>query len=325
MRHAFASAVQIALMPAAFALSQPVVAQDYPAREIRSVCNFSAGSGADIVVRYYSDRLSKLAGRPVVVENKVGVQGNIATEYVARSKADGYTIMITPASSTLAAARHLFKQLPFDPDKDFVPVTTLAKLSFAIAVDAKSPVKTIAELTEHLKKKPGHGAYATGSNTGQVTGELYKEMAGLRTIYVPYKQTMSALTDVIGGQVDFMTYDITFLVPQARSGRVRILAVTSAARLTALPEVPTMVESGFPGYDLTPWWGVVVPAGTPKPIVDKLAVWFNQITASEETHKFLENLATDPFPGSSETMAALIKAESENWGKYVRLAKIEPQ
>src|SRR6266852_378183 len=186
-----------ALLAPAFAA--PAAAQDYPAREIRSICNFSAGSGADIVVRYYSDRLSKLAGRPVVVENKVGVQGNIATEYVARSKADGYTIMITPASSTLAAARHLFKQLPFDPDKDFVPVTTLAKLSFAIAVDAKSPVKTIAELTEHLKKKPGHGAYATGSNTGQVTGELYKEMAGLRTIYVPYKQTMSALTDVIGG------------------------------------------------------------------------------------------------------------------------------
>jgi len=300
-------------------------AQDYPAREIRSICNFSAGSGADIVVRYYSDRLSKLAGRAVVVENKVGVQGNIATEYVARSKADGYTIMITPASSTLAAARHLFKQLPFDPDKDFTPVTTLAKLSFAIAVDAKSPVRTIAELTEHLRKKPGHGAYATGSNTGQVTGELYKEMAGLKTTYVPYKQTMSALTDVIGGQVDFMTYDITFLVPQARSGRVRILAVTSAARLATLPEVPTMVESGFPGYDLTPWWGVVVPAGTPKAIVEQLAAWFNQITTSEETRKFLENLATDPFPGSSESMAALIRTEIDQWGRYVRLAKIEPQ
>ena len=317
------AALWLALLPAAAPLA--AAAQDYPAREIRSICNFSAGSGADIVVRYYSDKLAKLAGKAVVVENKTGVQGNIATEYVARAKADGYTIMITPASSTLAAARHLFKQLPFDPDKDFTPVTTLAKLSFAIAVDAKSPVRTIAELTEHLKKKPGHGAYATGSNTGQVTGELYKEMAGLRTTYVPYKQTMSALTDVIGGQVDFMTYDITFLVPQARSGRVRILAVTSAARLAALPDVPTMIESGFPGYDLTPWWGVVVPAGTPKPIVGRLAAWFNQITASEETRKFLENLATDPFPGSPESMAALLHAEIERWGKYVKLAKIEPQ
>jgi tripartite-type tricarboxylate transporter receptor subunit TctC len=312
-----------ALLPAA--LPFPAGAQDYPTHEIRSICNFSAGSGADIVVRYYSDRLAKLAGKPVVVENKTGVQGNIATEYVARSKADGYTIMITPASSTLAAARYLFKQLPFDPDRDFTPVTTLAKLSFAIAIDAKSPVRTIAELTERLKKKPGNGSYATGSNTGQVTGELYKAMAGLSTTYVPYKQTMSALTDTISGEVDFMTYDISFLVPQARAGRIRILAVTSATRRAALPDVPTMVESGFQGYDLAPWWGVVVPAGTPRTIVDKLASWFNQITESEDTHKFLENLATDPFPGSPESMAALIKTEIEQWGRYVKLAKIEPQ
>jgi tripartite-type tricarboxylate transporter receptor subunit TctC len=313
----------IALLAAAIPFC--AAAQDYPAREIRSICNFSVGSGADIVVRYYSDKLSRLAGKPVVVENRTGVQGSLASEYVAHAKPDGYTIMITPASSTLAAARYMFKELRFDPDKDFTPVTTLAKLSFAIAVDAKSPARSIADLTAELKKKPGHGSYATGSNTGQVTGELYKEMAGLNTTYVPYKETMSALSDTITGRVDFMTYDITFLVPQARAGRVRILAVTSASRRAALPDVPTMVESGFPGYDLAPWWGVVVPAGTPKPVVDRLAGWFNQITASEETRKFLENLATDPFPGTPESMAALIKLEIEQWGRYVRLAKIEPQ
>ena len=305
--------------------AMPAIAQDYPAREIHSICNFSVGSGADIVVRYYSERLAKLAGRPVVVENRSGVQGTLATEFVAHSKPDGYTIMITPASSTLAAARYMFKQLRFDPDKDFVPVTTLARLSFAIAIDATSPIRSIAELTESLKKKPGHGSYATGSNTGQVTGELYKEMAGLTTTYVPYKETMSALTDTITGRVDFMTYDITFLVPQARAGRVRILAVTSATRRAALPDVPTMVESGFPGYDLAPWWGVVVPAGTPKPVVDRLAAWFNQITTSDGTRKFLENLATDPFPGSPESMAALLRTEIDQWGNYARLAKIEPQ
>lgn len=320
MRTAF---VRLAFLAAA--IPAAVAAQEYPAREIRSICNFSVGSGADIVVRYFSDRLAKIAGKPVIVENRTGAQGSIATEYVAHSKADGYTIMITPASSTLAAARYMFKQLRFDPDKDFTPVTTLARLSFAIAIDAKSPIRSVAELTEHLKKKPGHGHYATGSNTGQVTGELYKEMAGLSTTYVPYKETMTALTDTISGEVDFMTYDVTFLVPQARAGRLRILAVTSAARLATLPDVPTMLESGFPGYDLSPWWGVVVPAGTPKPIVDKLAAWFNQITASEETRKFLGNLATDPFPGNSESMAALIRTEIEQWGKYVRLAKIEPQ
>jgi len=313
----------IALLAAAIPFC--AAAQDYPAREIRSICNFSVGSGADIVVRYYSDKLAKLAGKPVIVENRTGVQGSLASEYVAHAKPDGYTIMITPASSTLAAARYMFKELRFDPDKDFTPVTTLAKLSFAIAVDAKSPARSIADLTAELKKKPGHGSYATGSNTGQVAGELYKEMAGLSTTYVPYKETMSALSDTITGRVDFMTYDITFLVPQARAGRVRILAVTSATRRAPLPDVPTMAESGFPGYDLAPWWGVVVPAGTPKAVVDKLAAWFNQITASEETQKFLANLATDPFPGTPESMAALIKLEIEQWGRYVRLAKIEPQ
>ncbi|HZT62033.1 MAG TPA: tripartite tricarboxylate transporter substrate-binding protein [Burkholderiales bacterium] len=318
-------AIRTALFVLAAAAPLAASGQDYPAREIRSICNFSTGSGADIVVRYYSDKLAGLAGRPVVVENRTGVQGSLATEFVAHSKPDGYTIMITPASSTLAAARYMFKQLRFDPDKDFTPVTTLAKLSFAIAVDAKSPVRSVAELTEHLKKKPGHGAYATGSNTGQVTGELYKEMAGLSTTYVPYKETMSALSDTISGRVDFMTYDITFLVPQVRAGRVRILAVTSATRRAALPDVPTMQEAGFAGYDLAPWWGVVVPAGTPRPVVEKLAAWFNQITASDETRKFLENLATDPFPGSPESMSALIRTEIEQWGKYVRLAKIEPQ
>jgi tripartite-type tricarboxylate transporter receptor subunit TctC len=321
MRRAFRSIV----LALAAGLPLAAAAQDYPSHEIRSICNFSVGSGADIVVRYYSDKLAGLAGRPVVVENRTGVQGTLASEYVAHAKPDGYTIMITPASSTLAAARYMFKQLRFDPDRDFVAVTTLARLSFAIAVDAKSPIRSIGDLTEQLKKKPGNGAYATGSNTGQVTGELYKEMAGLTTTYVPYKETMSALSDTISGRVDFMTYDITFLVPQARAGRLRILAVTSATRRASLPDVPTMVESGFPGYDLAPWWGVVVPAGTPKAIVDKLAAWFNQITASDETRKFLENLATDPFPGSPESMSALLRTEIDQWGKYARLAKIEPQ
>jgi tripartite-type tricarboxylate transporter receptor subunit TctC len=322
MRRTLGSAV--ALIQAVLA-SQPVAAQEYPAREIRSICNFAAGSGADILVRYYSDGLAKLAGRPVIVENKVGAQGNIATEYVARSKPDGYTIMITPASSTLAAAQHLFKQLSFDPIKDFTPVTTLAKLSFAIAIDAKRPVHSIAELTEYLKSKPGHGNYATGSNTGLVAAELYKERAGLKTTHIPYKASPNALSDLLGGEIDFMSYDITFLMAQARAGRVRILALTSATRLSMLPEVRTMAESGFPGYDLTPWFGVVVPAGTSRTIVDKLTSWFNQISTSEQTRKFLENVATDPFPGDAESMTALIRAESENWGRYVRLAKIEPQ
>jgi tripartite-type tricarboxylate transporter receptor subunit TctC len=304
----------------------PALAQaDYPSREIRSICNFAVGSGADILVRYYSDQLMRLAGRPVVVDNRPGAQGNIATDLTAKSKPDGYTIMITPGSSTLAAAQHLFRKLPFDPVKDFTPVATIAKLSFAVAVNASSPAKNVAELKELLLKKPGHGSYGTGSNTGQVSAELFKEMAGLKTQNINYKVTGDALRDLLSGQLDFISYDITFLSSQHRGGKVRVLALTSSTRNGTLPDIPTLAESGYPGYDLTPWWGVVVPAGTPKPIVDRLAGWFNQINRSEDTRKFLANVATDPLPGDGALMAKMIRQDTDNWGRFVKLARIQPE
>ena len=309
-----------------FLLALPAFAQDYPAREIRSICNFSAGSGADIVVRYYSDRLSKLAGKSVIVENRPGAQGLLATDYLAKSKNDGYTIMITPASSTLATAPHIFKSIPFDPLKDFQSVTTIASLAFVIATDAAGPVKSIAELIASMKGKPNHGFYGTGSNSGQVAAELFKEKVGLKTVYVPYKVTTDALTGVLLGQVDFISYDATWAVTQREPrGKLRILAVTSAKRAGALPDVPTLTELGLGEFDITPWWGVVVPAGTPKPIVDQLAAWFNQITTAEETKTFLSRAALDAFPGSPAQMTELVKTETERWGRWVRLAKIEPQ
>ena len=304
----------------------PAAAQDYPAREIRSICNFAAGSGADIVVRFYSDRLSKLAGKPVVVENRPGAQGALASDVVAKSKPDGYTIMITPASSTIATAPYLFKKLPFDPQKDFAPVTTISSLSFVFAVDAAGPIASIKDLIEHLKQRPGNGFYGTGSNSGQVAAELFKEHAGLRTTYVPYKVTTDALTGLLLGQVAFIAYDATWAVTQAGpGGKIRILAVTSAKRSASLPNVPTLAELGYRDFDITPWWGVVVPAGTPQPVIDRLAGWFNQITNAEDTKAFLARAALDPFPGSPGQMAALLATETERWGRYVKLAKIEPQ
>lgn len=318
-------AVMISTSLLAAALPSIANAQDYPNREIRSICNFSAGSGADILVRWYSDRLSRLAGKPVVVDNRPGAQGNIATDLTAKSKPDGYTLMITPGSSTLAAAQHLFRKLPFDPIKDFTPVTTVAKLSFALAVNASTPINTIAELKDHLRKKTGDGAYGTGSNTGQVAAELFKEMSGLKTQNVNYKVTGDALRDLLSGQLDFISYDITFLSAQHRGGKLRVLAMTSGSRVGSFPDIPTLAESGYPGFDLTPWWGVVVPAGTPRPIVERLASWFNQITESEETKKFLSNVATDAFPGNADLMARMIRQDTENWGRFVKLAKIEPE
>src|SRR3989475_11845593 len=180
-----------ALLAAAFfALAAPfAAAQEYPAREIRSLCNYAPGSGADLVVRFYSDRLSKLAGRPVIVENRVGANGMIASDALAKSRPDGYTIMITPASSTIAAAPYLFKNLPFDTAKDFSAVATIASLSFVIAVDAAGPIKSIDQLVAHLKSKPNHGFYGTSSNTGVIAAELFKVKAGLNTTYAPYKRS----------------------------------------------------------------------------------------------------------------------------------------
>ena len=310
----------IVLCAALFAL--PVHGQDYPAREIRSICNFAPGSGADIIVRYYSDQLAKLSGKPVVVENKPGAQGSLASAFVAKSAPDGYTIHITPASSTLASAPHIFKQLPYDPLKDFAPVTTINSLTFVIAVDASKPFRSVADLISHLKSKPGNGFYGTQSNSGQIAAELLKTKTGLQTVSVPFKVTGDAFTNLLAGQIDFMSVDATWAKGQSK---VRILAVTAAKRAGTLPDVPTLAEAGVPGIDIAPWWGVVVPAGTPRPIIDKLAGWFNQITHSEETKQFLARSALDPFPGSPEQMAALLKTEVGRWGEFVKLAKIEPQ
>jgi tripartite-type tricarboxylate transporter receptor subunit TctC len=317
----------IAKLPAALALAlllSPAWAQQYPVREIHSICNFAAGSGADIVVRYYSERLSKLAGKPVLVENKPGVQGTLASDFVAKARPDGYTLMITPASSTLATAPHIFKKLPFDPLKDFAPVTSVASLSFVLAVDAAKPIKSVDELVQSLKGKPNHGFYGTGSNTGQVAAELFKERMGLSTVYVPYKVTVDALTGVVGGGVDFISYDTTWAVTQ-HPHRLRILAVTSAKRQSALPDIPTLSELGLGEFDIAPWFGVVVPAGTPRPIVERLAGWFNQITRSDDAKQFLARSALDAFPGSPEAMAAHLQAETRRWKRWVRMAKIEPQ
>jgi len=306
-------------------ISLPAAAQEYPVREIHSICAYPAGSGADILVRYYSDRIARLAGKPVIVENKAGAQGLIGTEFAARAKNDGYTILITPASANLAAAPHLVKTLPYDPLKDFTAVAPIARLNFIVAVSGKSQINTIGELVEELKKKNEKGSYGIGNNTGQVAAAIFREMAGLKTVMINYKGAAQAVTDLLGGQLDFIIWDATFMSGQARSGRIRLLAVTGASRSSALPDVPTMAESGFPGFDLGAWWGVVVPAGTPRPIVDKLAGWIGQINASEETRQFLHNVATDVFSGTSESMAALIRQDTERWGRFVKLAKIEPQ
>jgi len=313
------------LLAAVLALAAPfAAAQEFPSREIRSICNFGPGSGADILVRFYSDKLAKLAGKPVIVENKPGANGALASADLVRSRPDGHTIMITPASSTIASAPYLFKNLPFDTTKDFAAVSTISTVSFVIMVDAAKPIKSVRELIAHLKTRPNDGFYGTSNNTGVIAAELFKHASGLKTTYAPYKQNAQALTDLLQGGVDFLSYDATYASQQVKGGRVRILAGTGTKRSSAFPDVPTLQELGY-AVDVTAWWGVVVAAGTPKPIVDRLAGWFNQITNDQDTKDFLARAAFEPFPGSPEQMTALLKTDAARWKGYVELAKIEPQ
>jgi tripartite-type tricarboxylate transporter receptor subunit TctC len=301
----------------------PASAQDYPTRDITTVCPFAAGTGADITVRYFSAKLSDALGKPVIVLNKAGATGNIASETIAKAKPDGYTISITPASSTMAAAPHLYKKLPFDPVKDFTPVTTLASLSFVLIVDARKPIHSVADLIAHLKARDG-GFYGGSNNTGIVAAELFKDAIGIDAKRVAYKN-IASVNDMIAGHTDFTFTDATWVVEQAKAGRIRALAVTSARRSSVLPDVPTLAEAGFPGIELEPWWGVFLPAGAPRPVVTKLASAFDRILAMPETTEFLTRFANEPFPGTPDSLRDLLAKEIKRWGELVKLAKIEPQ
>lgn len=314
------------LLAAVFIVTTPqkASAQDFPTREIRAICPFGPGTGADIVVRYFAQKLSDLSGKTVITENRAGAQGLVATEAVAKAKPDGYTIAITPASSTLAAAAHLYKKLPFDPVKDFEPVATISTLSFALVTDPKKNFKTVADLTKFLKEKNGDRFYASSANTGTVAAELYKKAIDLDIKRVNYKSGPDAINDMLNGHIDFWFTDASFAVGQVANGKLTALAVTGPKRSGALPDVPTMIEAGLP-VELTAWWAMLLPAGTPKPIVDKYAAWIAQISSTQETKEFLAKFANDPLPGDATLLRKMLAQDIERWGEYVKIADIEVQ
>jgi tripartite-type tricarboxylate transporter receptor subunit TctC len=317
---------------AAASLAMPFVGRhsfaqsdNYPSRDIHAICMFPAGSGADVFVRFYGRKLSERAGgRAVIVENKVGAFGNIATEYVAKSRPDGYTIYIAPGSSVLAAASHLFKKLPFDPINDFEHITTLSKLPFILLVSSNSPYKTLSDLTNDLKLRGDKASYGSVANTGLVGSELYKAYFGLQTVEVKYKENGTLFNDLASGNLAFVHIDPVTASGQLKEGRVRALATTAAERLKSLPDIPSAREAGIMNSDLIGWWSVHAPKGTPTAVLDKLELWFNEIAVAEDTVKFLNNLGSDPFPGDSKTLKDLLVKDTKAWGDYIRVAKIEP-
>ena len=307
------------------ALAHPhaAVAQQYPNRDIRFICAFPPGSGADVLVRFFAEQLRPIANRTIIVENRAGAGGNIAIEHVARSKPDGYTIFVH-AGSAVAAGMHLYKNPPVDVGKAISVAATINRQPFMLVVDAKSPYKSVADLTAAMKQKGDKASYAAAAPTGRIMGELYKQAAGLKTVEVNYKTAPDSINDMLSGAVDYGMHDPVFSLAQAREGRLRILAVSTGQRLDANPEMPTMAESGIP-MDLTGWWAVMLPTGTPQPVLDQLQKWFVQIVGSDSTKAFLNKFGGDPLIETPAQAQARFLKDIKEWGDYIRLAKIEPQ
>jgi tripartite-type tricarboxylate transporter receptor subunit TctC len=295
-------------------------AQDYPNRDIHLVCGFPAGTGADLIVRFYAEKIRALSGRTTVVDNKVGAQSNIATEFVARSKPDGYTLY-PYTGTTVAMTYHLLKNPPVDVGKELQVAATTSTLGFMLVVDVDSPYRTVADLTAAMKKKGANGTYATVANPGTVMAALYKKAEGIEAIEVSYKNPADSLNELRTGKLDFGVHDPYFSLAQQREGRLRILAVSTSQRLAAAPDIPTMKEAGVP-INLDLWWGVMLPAATPRPIVDQINAWFKEINAGEDTKKFLAVSGSDPLTRNPDEAQEMFKKALVEWGEYVRVAKL---
>jgi len=320
MRHLFRLCGILALGGLA---SAPVHAQSYPSQDIHFVIGFAAGSGPDTIGRFVAEKMRPMLSKPIVVENKVGAGGNIATEYVARAKPDGYTLYIT-GGSALAASGHLFKHPPVDVLKSFYTIATFSKQPVFLVVGPNSPAKTFKELTAILKQKGDKASYGTAFPSARVAGAMYAKTENLKAVEVQYRTSKDWVNDLISGAVDFAFIDSTSGVGLAAGGRVRVLAVTTGERSKAVPEYPTMKDGGVP-IDMPGWWAAFAPAGTPKPIIDELNVKFSKAVSEPDSVEFFRKLGNDVLVMKPEEAQKYYEQDYKNWGEYVRIAKIEPQ
>jgi tripartite-type tricarboxylate transporter receptor subunit TctC len=310
---------------AAALLLTPVARAEYPDRPVKVVLGLAAGGGADVLTRWYVEKLRQVSGGTYVIENKVGASGNIAADAVAKAKPDGYTLMFS-ASASMGGNRFIYKNLPFDTVKDFDPITTFCQLGFALLVNPeKTPVNSVGELTALLKQKNGKATYGWAVTSALAAAVLYTSVEDIPVVPVAYKTTAAAVSDLAAGQVDFVFADIMFATAQQKQGRVKILATSANRRAAMVPDIPTMEEAGVKAPDQTPWWAVWGPHGLPPEIISKLTKWINQITDMPDTKEFLISQGADPLPGSPEKTKEMLQRSIATWAKVVELAKIEPQ
>jgi len=298
-------------------------AEDYPTRPIKILVGFPAGSGADIVTRYFAGKMQEAAGETVVVENKPGANGNIAMGLATRAKPDGYTVLFS-SNSTIVAGKLLYKDLGFDPQADIVPAGLFSETTFALVVPPNSPDATVDDLTRRLKGSD-RAKYGFANQVSQVAAEYYKSLAGVAAVPVSYRSGSDALNDLASGALDFVFIDGTFGSGQVRAGKVKALAVTTTKRHPIFGDTPTMQELGWKDFDFSAWWGAYLPAGTPPEIIERIGGWMNKISASDETRAFLERVAGRPLVSDTSAARARIAAETVRWTAAVKAAGIKPQ
>jgi tripartite-type tricarboxylate transporter receptor subunit TctC len=301
-------------------------ADGYPQRTVNFLCPFPAGGGTDILTRILAQELQDKLKRPVVVENRPGGGTIVAAQATARAAPDGYTILLAPVT-TLAMGPSVHKALPYDTVKDFAPIGLVGSSQFALIANPKLGITTLAELIAFIKSKDGTLSYASSgaATPHHLFMELFLKMVGAKAQHVPYRGSVPALTDVISGHIPFMIVDLAVAIPAINEGKVRALGVTSTSRIKAMPDLPTIAEAGVPGYGGTPWFSVVAPAGTPRPIIDRLNQVLMAFISRPETQDKMNALAITPWTSTPDELAQFIPAEIEKWAQVVKDAGITPE
>jgi tripartite-type tricarboxylate transporter receptor subunit TctC len=302
----------------ALALSYGATAQPFPSRPVTLVVPFSPGTGIDILARVIAPKLSEKWSQPVVVENKAGASGNIGTDFVAKAPADGYTLLF--AFSSLSSSAKLFSHLPYDPIRDFAPVALATTSPLLAVVPASLPAKNVGEFIAYARERPGklnYGSSGPGSSPHLAT-ELFLSMSGTQMAHIAYKGIAPAITALLADEVQFSLVPIAVGMPHVRSGRLRALGVAGLTRSSAAPDLPTIAESGLPGFEVIGWWGVLAPAKTPRAAVDLLNRELRRALEAPDVRRTLLDQGMDPAPGTPEQFGALIKTDMDKWGEIGR-------
>ena len=317
----------LAGLVSAFILSSvlvtPAAAQPYPSRIVKLIVPQTPGGATDVFARKIGQLLSEKWGQPVVIENRAGAGGVVGTDVVAKSAPDGYTLLVTYAGSQ-AINPSLYPKIPFDSVKDFQTVATLASTPFVLIVHPKLPAKDLAEYVALARARPDALTYASSGNgsVNHLLGEMLKTEAGIKMLHVPYRGVAPAITDVIGGQVDSAFSSVPSVLQMVQTDKVRALAISSAKRVAAAPEIPTIAESGFPGFDVNPWWGILAPAGIDVTIVRKINEDVANILRTKEMIDFLAAQGAEPLITSPEAFLKILEADVVKWAKVVKSAGI---